>query len=213
MSQIEHEFRQILSKRPEVEMCYQDGLINRRALARYLIRLGVVQSNQLEATIATLRRFEFQEHNPAKDLFCKTKISIKDNILILDFRKEKGLIKRLNSLIEKTDYDRGDTLKIVVGSSSIKVFLDEENERNIKEIINDFTLHNRMSHVSEISVVFPDEAIKERGILSTITKELSVNQIVISELLTASPELLIYLKEEFVLKAYDLLKRLQKPKK
>ena len=58
--------------------------------------------------------------------------------------------------------------------------------------------------------MFPENAIKERGVLSTITKELSVNDIVISELLTASPELLIYLKEEFVLKAYDILKRLQK---
>lgn len=211
MSQIEQEFRQFLSKKPEIETCYQEGLINRRSLARYLVKHGIARSNQLEAVIAMLRRFRFKEPaKQAKDLFSKTKINIKDNVTILDFEKEKELLQRLQHLIANTNYDRGDTLKIVVGSSSVKVFLDEENERRVKDIIENFKLQNRLSNISEISVLFPEEAIKERGVLSTITKELTVNDIVISELLTASPELLIYLKEEYVLEAYDILKRLQK---
>ena len=80
----------------------------------------------------------------------------------------------------------------------------------MKEIINKFKLQNKLSNISEISVIFPEEAIKEKGILSTITRELAVNDIIVSELLTATPELLIYLKEEYVLKAYEILKRLQK---
>ena len=210
MSQIEQEFRQFLSKNPELEICYQDGLINRRSLARYLIKQDIAKSNQLEAVIAMLRRFKFKEQKQTKDLFSKIKINIKDKIIILDFQKEKELIQKLHHLIESTNYDRGDTLKIVVGSCSVKVFLDEENEKKVKNIVVRFKLQNRLTNLSEISVMFPENAIKERGVLSTITKELSVNDIVISELLTASPELLIYLKEEFVLKAYDILKRLQK---
>jgi len=211
MSQIEQEFRQFLSKKPEIEICYQEGLINRRSLARYLVKHGIAKSNQLEAVIAMLRRFAFKEQvKQARDLFSKTKINIKDNITILDFQKEKELVQKLQSLIANTNYDRGDTLKIVVGSTSVKVFLDEENEKRVKDIIEKFKLQNKLSNISEISIIFPNEAIKQRGILSTITRELTVNEIVISELLTASPELLIYLKEEYVLKAYDILKRLQK---
>ncbi len=211
MSQIEQEFRQFLSKKPEIETCYQEGLINRRSLARYLVKHGIAKSNQLEAVIAMLRRFQFKEPTKqARDLFSKTKINIKDNITILDFEKEKELVQKLQHLIVNTNYDRGDTLKIVVGSSSVKVFLDEENEKRVKDIIDKFKLQNKLSNVSEISIMFPEGAIKERGILSTITRELTVNEIVISELLTASPELLIYLKEEYVLKAYDILKQLQK---
>src|SRR3989338_5630924 len=210
MSQIEHNFRQFLSKKPELETCYQEGLINRRSLARYLVRHNIAKSNHLEAVVAMLRRFEFKEQKQTKDLFSKIKINIKDKIIILDFQKEKELIQKLHHLIENTNYDRGDTLKIVVGSCSVKVFLDEDNEKKVKNVVENFKLQNRLTNISEISVMFPEDAIKERGILSTITKELSVNEIVISELLTASPELLIYLKEEFVLKAYDILKILQK---
>ncbi|MBI2665391.1 hypothetical protein HYX12_02095 [Candidatus Woesearchaeota archaeon] len=211
MSQIEQDFRQFLSKKPEIENCYQDGLINRRSLARHLIKQGIAKSNQVEAVIAMLRRFNFKEQKKqAKDLFSKTRINIKDNIMILSFEKEKELVHKLQRLIANTNYDRGDTLKIVVGSSSIKIFFDEENEERVKNILDHFKLQSKFSNISEISVMFPEEAIKELGVISTITKELTMNEIVISELLTASPELLIYLKEEYVLKAYDILKRLQK---
>ena len=66
-----------------------------------------------------------------------------------------------------------------------------------------------MVNISEISIIFPEKSIKEEGVLSTITKELVVNNIIITELLTASPELLIYLKDEYVLKAYEILKRMK----
>ncbi|MDP2926322.1 MAG: hypothetical protein Q8N99_08140 [Nanoarchaeota archaeon] len=208
MSQIEQDFRQFLSKRPEIEMSYKNGLINRRSLARYLIQQGVGKNNQLEAIIAMLRRFQFKDIKESKNVFKNLRINIKDKIIILDFEKEKELVKKLQTLITNTNYDKGDTLKIVVGSSSVKVFIDKENENKANELIENFKLKHKYDKISEISLMFPEESIKERGVLSTITRELTVNDIVITELLTASPELLIYLKEEYVLKAYGVLKRL-----
>ena len=209
MSHIEQSFRQFLSTNPAIETCYQEGLINRRSLARYVIKHGVAQPHQLEAVIAMLRRFPFEQTEQSGLLFTKIKINIKDNILILDFEKEKALVQQLQNLITHTNYDRGDTLKIVVGSTSVKVFLDEANEHKVKDIVEQFTLHNRLSHISEISLMFMQDAIDQRGILSAITRELTMHHIVVSELLTASPELLVYLKDKFVLQAYDILKRLQ----
>jgi hypothetical protein len=211
MSQIEQTFRQFLSKKPEIEICYQKGLINRRSLARHLIKNDIAKSHQLGAVIAMLRRFKFKElPKETIDIFRAVKINIKDKISILDFEKEKELVQKLEKLIMKTNYDKGDTLKIVVGSASVTVFLDEENEERVKDIIETFKLKNKVTNISEISIMFPDKAIETGGILSTITKELIVNDIIVSEMLTASPELLIYVKEEYVLKTYEILKRLQK---
>ncbi|MCK5282693.1 MAG: hypothetical protein KAK00_04760 [Nanoarchaeota archaeon] len=210
MSQIEQSFRQFLSLYPEVEKCYQAGLINRRSLARHLIRKGVAKNNQLEAVIAMLRRFNFKEpKKESMEIFKDIRVNIKDRILILDFEKDKELMQKLQRLIAHTDYDRGDTLKIVVGSSSIKVFIDQKKEDKLKEIFRQYKLKHRLDNISEISLMFPDKAVDARGILSTITRELAVNDAVITELLTATPELLIYLKEEYVLKAYEIIKRLK----
>jgi hypothetical protein len=208
MTQLEQDFREFLSKKPEIESCYQLGLINRRSLVRYLINSKIGKNNQFEAIIAMLRRFKFKEVKESKDVFKNIRINIKDKIVILDFEKEKELVKKLQTLITNTNYDKGDTLKIVVGSSSVKIFIDKENESKANELINNFKLKHKLDKISEISLMFPEESIKEKGVLSAITKELTINNIVITELLTASPELLIYLKEEYVLKAYEVLKRL-----
>ncbi len=210
MSQMGHRFRQFLSKNPGIEKCYLAGLINRRSLARYLIRNGLAESRQLEAVIAMLRRFDFGKlPRGKKSAFEKVRLSIKDKIMILDFEKDKELLKRLTMLIENTNYDKGDTLKIVVGSSSIKVFVDEEKDMVIKDIVRRFRPLSKLKNVSELSLFFTSKAIDEKGILSTVTRELVLHDIIVTELLTASPELLIYLKEEYVLKAYEVVKGLQ----
>jgi len=210
MSQIEQSFAKFLSRRPEIENCYKEKLINRRSLARYLIKEGIVKNNQLEATIAMLRRFNFKTRlKTNKSFFKNIKMNVKDNILILDFMKEKELVHKLQKLITSTNYDRGDTLKIVVGSSSVKVFIDEDNKNKIDDLIEKFQLKNKFNEISEISVIFPQDIISEKGVVSTITTELAINDIVITELLTATPELLIYVNEKFVIKTYELLKRLK----
>lgn len=210
MSQIEQDFRQMLSKKPEIEKCYSEGLINRRSLARYLIEGGLAKENQFDAVVAMLRRFEFKKkEKEPKELFKEIRVNIKDKILILDFEKNKELLQKLQKLIAHTDYDKGDTLKIVIGSSSIKLFIDQKNENKLKEIFSEFK-PKKLEHISEMSLLFPERAINSRGILSAITSEFALNDINITEFLTATPELLIYLKEEYVLKAYEIIKRLQK---
>ena len=119
-------------------------------------------------------------------------------------------MQELKRVIDVADYEKGGTLKIVVGTASVTVFLDETNRELLKELTENFTTKTKHSNVSELSLTFPTTAIETKGILSFITRELYLHDIVITEMLTASEELLIYLKEDHILKAYELIKRLQK---
>jgi hypothetical protein len=58
-------------------------------------------------------------------------------------------------------------------------------------------------------MMFPDAASETRGVLAVLTRELALNDVVLAELLTASPELLIYVRDEQVAKAYEIVRRLQ----
>ena len=213
MSQIEQNFRQILATKPELAKCYQEGLINRRALARYLIQKGVAEKNQMDAVIAMIRRYEFEENKKQQkeclDLFKHTRITVKDKIAILEFKKDKTLMQKLQKIISHTDYDKGETLKIVIGTQNITLFIDQKKQEQLKEVLEDYTLINTNKNMSELSIIFPEETKKIKGTLSLVTQEFVLNDITISECLTASLELLIYVKEEYVLKAYEILRRLQ----
>ena len=214
MSQIEQNFRQMLAAKPELAKCYQEGLINRRALARYLITKGIAQKNQMDAVIAMIRRYEFEENKKQQkeclDLFKHTRITVKDKIAILEFKKDKTLMQKLQKIISHTDYDKGETLKIVIGTQNITLFIDQKKQEQLKEVLEDYTLINTNKNMSELSIIFPEETKKIKGTLSLVTQEFVLNDITISECLTASLELLIYVKEEYVLKAYEILRRLQK---
>jgi hypothetical protein len=210
MSQLEQDFRLLLSAKPEIGKCCQHGLINRRSLARYLIRIGMAKMIQFDAIVAMLRRYEFKK--PSKevmDIFRDIRVNIKDNIVVLDFDKNRELVHKLQRIISHTEYDKGDTLKIVIGSASVKLFIDKKNISKLKDLLYEFR-PMKIEHITELSLMFQEQASSSRGVLAAITNEFVLNDINITEFLTATPELLIYLREEYVLKAYAIIKRLQK---
>ncbi|HEV2230630.1 MAG TPA: hypothetical protein VGS18_00380 [Thermoplasmata archaeon] len=202
----------MLGRQPEIEKCYQLGLVNRRALARYLIQRGAAEPNQFDAVLGALRRHEFANvADEGRDLFPEIRVGLKDRIVILDFEKEKALLQRLERLIAQIDYDRGDTFKVVIGTGSIKLFLDRGKERALRGLFDRFQVRNRHDGITEMSLIFPDDATKRRGVLAVIARELAVHDVVVTELLTASPELLIYVRDEFVAAAYEVIRGLQRP--
>jgi len=207
MSQIEHNFRIFLAKHPEIERCHGKRLLNRRSLARYLINEGVGESKQIDAIIAMLRRYEFTKQKIVKTDFPEMSIRVKDDIIILDTEKNKQHMQQLEKIIAKTDYAKGDTLKIVVGTSTIKIFTDKARE---KELVDSFAVRKMRKSLSELSMIFPGNADSIKGTIATITSEFLLYDITITELLTATPELLIYIDEQETIRAYEILKRLQK---
>jgi len=129
MSQIELGVRTLLARHPEIEKCYQEGLINRRALARFLVTRGVGGPQDLEAVVASLRRYDFGDLGvEGPDLFHEIRVTLKDRIMIVDFEKERALLQDLQKVLGQFEYDRGDTLKLVVGTASIKLFVNEGKE-------------------------------------------------------------------------------------
>lgn len=210
MTQMEQRLVSLLNREPEIEKAYRKGLINRRALARYLVARGVADRSQFDAVLATVRRHDFGEApDDPGPMFRDVRVGLKDRIVVLDFAKDKELLRRLERVIAHIDYDRGDTLKVVVGTSSLKLFLDEARESALALLLGRFKVVHRLERVSEISMIFPEAASRTRSVLSVITRELALNDVVIAELLTTSPELLLYLEDTYVPRAYETIRRLQ----
>jgi hypothetical protein len=211
MSQIEQRMQAVLNRRPEIERCVHEGLLNRRALARFLISAGVAGPSEFDAVLATIRRHDFGEgESPARELFSEIRMSLKDQILVLDFAKDRALFRKLERLIAEIDYDRGETFKVVVGTATIKLFVDVLNEPRIARVCAPHRPLTRSEPFSEVSLVFPEAARSTPNILSVVARELSLRGVLVAELLTASPELLIYLHERDVPKAIDAVRELQR---
>ncbi|MFH2019781.1 MAG: hypothetical protein ABIJ34_00045 [archaeon] len=209
MSQIEQIFSQFIAKRPEIEKCYSEGLVNRRALARYLIEKKVIPHSQFDAAIAMLRRFEFRKSKKEDfDVFKHLTLQLKDNLSIMAFTKEEDILTGFKKFIDSTEFGIGETLKMVVGTANITIIIDTKKIGLVKKNFRKEPKYT-IEKISEMSLLFPDTVINTKGIISVISNEFYTHDILINEILTASSELLLYLKEDYVLKAYEVIKNLQ----
>ncbi len=210
MSQIEQRLGTFLSRRPEIAKCYRIGLVNRRALARYLLREGVAAPDQFESILAALRRHDYGSGVPSqRDVFRDVRIGLKDKIVIWDLEKDRALLERLGRLVSRVQSDRGDTLKIVVGTSAIKLVLDRKQEAEIRPLVEPVRLRERIDRLTEVSLMFPEEATRTPGVVAALTQELFVHDVLLTEILTASPELLLYVSDDQVTRAYEVVRGLR----
>ncbi len=210
MSQIELTLERFFSKNPDVREARNKGLINRRALARYIAEHEKLPIRQSEALIMALRRHP-QESPKSKDFAALVKnmrTSAKDNIAIICLKNSEAVLEKLAHAVKSINHTPGETFKIVQSSLSIKIFLDKSRAKQIKELFDAKEVIEARDNIAEIDVIFPHDAIETRGIVSYVSAKLSMNRINVVELLTSTPELLIYVDNADLLATYEVVKSL-----
>lgn len=212
MAQIEQIIGEYLNKNPQIRLSYAQGLINRRALARKIIDdEKSLSKSQFEATIAALRRIQNQKQGTSSQkILSDFSILIKDGIAIANLSKSKDTIRQIQSFMPQISYEKNQTLKMVVGSESIKVFIDSKNSHLIEKFVCKSDILYMKKSITEISLSYPSQAREQKGIISYVSTCLFLHGIAIEEFLTCSPELLLYVNEKDSLKAYEILKNMQK---
>lgn len=212
MSQIERIVYEYMMANPAILEAYEQDLINRRALARKIIEQeSTLKKNQFDAVVAMLRRLDIKKDTTNSKISLKgVRVLIKDNVAILNLQKSKELIKSLERVLAKISYEKNETFKMVIGNSSIKVFVDEKNLALLDPVTTKKDIIYSHKNISEISLQFPKKTSESKGVLSYLTTSLAINDVVVEEFLSCSPELLIYVRDDFSLKAYEMIKKMQK---
>ncbi|MAG08501.1 hypothetical protein CMO89_03440 [Candidatus Woesearchaeota archaeon] len=211
MTNINFLLQDFFNRNPDIAKARNKDLVNRRALAKYIIKHETLDKNKIEALITALRRFEVKKESEdnLSSLFKEINITTKDNIIIINLEKNEQVLEDLSKVIPLINFSKNETLKIVQGSLSVKLFIDNFNLKKIKDIFLEKNILRIHKEIAELSLIFPEKAIKTKGIISYVTSQLLINDINIIELLTCTPELIIYVEEKSLVKAYESIKRLK----
>lgn len=210
MSQTELTLERFFSKNPDVREARNKGLINRRALARYIAEQEKIPIKQSEALIMALRRYptESQKSKDIAALVKNMRTSAKDNIAIICLKNSEAVFEKLSHAVKSINHSPNETFKIVQSALSIKIFADKSRLKQLRELFDAKEILEARDNIAEIDVIMPHEAINTRGIVSYVSAELAMNKINIVELLTSTPELLIYVDNADLLKTYEVIKNL-----
>jgi len=195
-----------------IQLDLQRELINVRALARHigkqLAERGVYSTE--DAIISAIRRYPKNsafknrfEH--ARAIVSHSAISTRShfvNIALIKGREAQEAILKLFSII---NFERGEALRIVQGEESIKIIIDEKNLEKSLKVIPKKIIIKMQENLAEINIHLHDEAVKTPGIILVLTTELMLNNINMYEIMSCVPEMLLFVEEKDLLKAYQVL--------
>ncbi len=217
MTNIHQEVWKFIDKSPSIKRTMSYGLINKRALANYIKKQKNLQTN-LDAIISAIRRYNIEKYEnvflSAQNMITHTTdLSTRSNLVNIVLSKDTEIQKLIPEFFSIIKYDRGDVLRIIQADESIKVLI---NEKNLKKIVNALPKEKILSideNLAEINLHLTNEAKFTPGVLAIITNELALNGVSIVEVLSCFPELLWFVYQSDLLKAYNVLYQLCQPNK
>ncbi|MCK5289639.1 MAG: hypothetical protein KAJ56_01730 [Candidatus Aenigmarchaeota archaeon] len=210
MSQIELTLEKFFSRNPDIRESRDKGLINRRALARYIADLENIPMKNFDALVMALRRYSSEQKTQMNyaGLFRSMRTSAKDSITVVCLRNSEKVLEKIPHLFRAINVGPNDTFKIVNSALTIKLFSDSSKLKQIKEHFDKDEILEIYDNVGEINIILSKDVINAYGVLSYITSQLSIHKINILELLTSTPELLLYVENKNLLKAYEVIKNM-----
>jgi len=158
-----------------------------------------------------LRRFSDEikkERSNIKQFDYSSEIIMKTNVCDVSVQKKSSLIPKLKSLYSIVDFEKGDTLNIILGSYEISIVANEKYKNKILKFLKDEKILHKESNLVALTMRFSDDFINTPGVIFTIIRKLAWENINIYEVVSTLTELTLILKEKDSLKAYDALQSL-----
>ena len=204
MASINQKIRDILHKDLAVQDTLSKGLINIRALAKYLIKRHELNTS-LDAVISAVRRYVVDtkikiEGERVSNIFKDSSISTRNNIASITVKR--SAISRFQEIINQTE-----KVKSVIGTKEIKLIINEKEIDEIKQIANN-SLIKVDKGLSELSITISEKGLSQKGVLARIANEISLRGVSMNNLIICPPEFLILVKQEDLLQTHEALMQL-----
>jgi hypothetical protein len=203
--------RQIIESDGAIKIGLVRGLINARALARY-IQVLTHEKYSFEALVSAIRRYPIKTSATKYEDSGKliSKLTMKNKIVVVAVRSAPAIPMILAKLSGEVDYGRGETFRVSSGAECITVVIDSKNLDKLNAVILKDDIVSVLGNLTEITAVLSDNSRKTVGTLSTMTAELAMSGVNILYIMSYGPphSLVFIVRESDALNGYRGLQKL-----
>lgn len=205
--------KEIIERDGAIKIGLARGLVNARALARY-IQVATHNQYSFEALVSAVRRYPVKgsaaRYQDAGRLI--TKLTLKNKIVAVTIRSAPEVPLILAKFSGEIDYGRGETFRVSSGAESISVVIDSKNLEKLTAAVPKKDVVRVLGDLSEIIVVLSDVALETVGVAATITTELAIDGVNIMYIMSYGPPhtMVFIVEEEEALNGYRGLQKLSK---
>ena len=215
MVTVSHIVKKIVNEQPFVEEALSKGIISIANLAEQLlpkIELELGKRVKQAAVVMALRRYadEISEYRKKAVKFdYKGEILMKTNICDLNFVKSLTLMTKLKTIHSLVNFERGDTLNVIVGNNEVSIIINEKHMEKLLKFMVGEKILNKEEDLVALTIVFTsDDFAHTPGVIFNVVRKLAWENINIYEIVSTMTELTFILNKKDSMKAYNVLQEL-----
>jgi hypothetical protein len=201
----------IIESDPTIRTGLQRGIINSRALSRYLLENCAVDSTP-DAVLGILRRYPLDgvrdDDNRLALKDCN--ISMRGGIAYLTIENSPDIMKRVAEFASTIRSIRGENFRVIVGSDSVRVIAGQDALDNFRQTFRPKEIISYTSNLAEICLLLPFATERLGEIATAIIAQLTINKISLAGILVCPPEDIIIVPEIDASRTFEALQQLLK---
>ena len=220
MVTVAHIVADIIRRRPFLEEALVNDIINYAYLADMLkpeIEKVMRKEVNRYAIIMAVRRFA----DSLKGSFVGlphlglegAEITITSGIFEITVRKDAETMKTVSKLYGLVDFEKGDFLTITQGIYEITILSNVRHKNKMLDLFDKRDVKKVSTGLSSLTVRIPEKAAESMGLLYSLTKALSWENVNIFEVVSTLSEEIFIISEEDTSVAFDAIKSLVKEEK
>lgn len=213
MVTISNVVQKLVDERVYIQESMDKDIISYAALAKQIQsqvedELGKkVKKHAIEMALRRYRDQLKQKHTTinfdySSDIIMKTKVC---DIAVV---RSPALLVKLKKLYDIVDFERGDILNIIQGSSEVSIITNERYKTKLLEILKGEKILIQENDLISLSLTFSKDFYYTPGIIFNIIRNVAWENINIYEIVSTNTELTFILHKKDAVKAYKALERL-----
>lgn len=209
MAESRRKIERIIETDPVIKKGLERGIINTRALARYIRESDGVESST-GSILGIIRRYPLARgKSPSQaQMFRDCELALRSKIGDLTLEVDSNVMKRVLDFADSLKTSRGENLRILVGMKSIRVIAEQRAIIQLKEALRDKAIVKFATNLVEISVLLSHEAEEAKGVIARITTEVALNDVSIRGAVCVAPEFIILVDEKDAIRAFEALQKM-----
>ena len=166
------------------------------------------------AVVMALRRYaeELQSFDKKiKKFSFHGEIIMRTGMMDFNVIKSRSLLNKIKNLYGLVDFERGDTLNIILGSNEVSIVANEKYREKLSDFLKGEKIINREFDLVALTIIFGNKDFFDTpGVIFTAIRRIAWEQINIYEIISTMTELTFILSKKDSIKAYNALQELVK---
>ena len=157
-----------------------------------------------------LRRYKEQLKEKHKQITFdySSDIIMKTNVCDIAVVRSPMLLTKLRKLYDIVDYEKGDILNIIQGSSEVSIVTNERYKKELLEILKGEKIIITEENLVSLSMKFSKDFFYTPGIIFNIIRNVAWDNINIYEIVSTNTELTFIIHKKDAMKGYRALEKL-----